>query len=521
MSQNQNNQDSKSQKDLISNQASYKLLYWVLPVVVILALLGYWMATSTPSNKEVQKPDVKSAMSASVNSVPNSNQVSKPSQPPQSTGNSPTISKNISIISNNGLVIPNLKATIDGKEFVAKDNQINIQIESAKANLPVTITGEGYTTIKSDKLEQLTALVQMTVNIPKSVEPVVIIPAPAQVQQAPSPQVLSNRVVYTSDKDGIVRLYSSKSDGSDPKLLSGDLSVGNEVITKGGDAWFRYNPNGDTATIYKVDINNGGLNKVTQFREFEEKDGNSQQISFDAASGKRIKILETSFSNPTDTFISRLWVSNADGSNEKLVRERVYKDGYERVSGWKISPDGNKISYVLNKFNKSNIFVQSRVLVVDINNPNNFRTQWTDTNPNFNIREIGFSGDNRYHLYATYDSGTQKSSTYIFDMSNTSFKEIKNLYAGYGQFTADGKSYILSDIRDDKTNLFKINLSDATVSQLTTSGTVGAFYVNGNDIYLKQSKKVYYLTSHNQLVESKIETDNSAWSIGGQYFQDL
>ncbi len=484
-----------------------------------MALLGYWIATSTTPNKEAQKLNTQSKSSTVIST--SSSQSLAASQPIQSVANSTTVTKSISIISNNGLVIPNLKATIDGKDFIAKDNQINIQIDSTKANLPVTITGEGYTTIKTDKLEQLASLVQMTTNIPKSFEPVAVIPAPAPVQAAPTQQVLGNRVVYTSNKDGVIRLYSSKSDGSDPKLLSGDVSVGNEVITKGNDAWFRYNPNGDTATIYKADINNGGLTKVTQFREYEEKDGNSQQISFDAVSGKRIRILETSFSNPTDTFVSRLWVANSDGSNEKLVRERVYKDGYERVSGWKVSPDGNKISYVLNKFNKSNIFVQSRVLVVDINNSNDFRTQWIDTNQNFSIKEVGFSGDNRYHLYATYDSGTQKSSTFIFDMTNTSFKEVKNLFGGYGQFTADGKSYIFSDIRDDKSNLFKINLGEATVSQITSSGRVGAFYVNGNDIYLKQSKKTYYIGNDNQLVESKIETDNSAWSVGGQYFQDL
>ena len=103
-------------------------------------------------------------------------------------------------------------------------------------------------------------------------------------------------------------------------------------------------------------------------------------------------------------------------------------------------------------------------------------------------------------------------------MTNTGFKEIKNLSAGWGQFSTDGKSYVFTEYRDEKANLFKINLSEATVAQLTNSGTVNAFYVNGSDIYIKQDKKVYFVGSDNQLIESKIETNNLSWRSAGAFY---
>ncbi|MBC7406179.1 MAG: hypothetical protein H7230_01765 [Candidatus Parcubacteria bacterium] len=500
----------------IISQTSYKFVFWLVPILVILTLLAYWVTVGQLNSPDPSNATPKpAAVSSSSNSSSDSAKLVASSSAPQAPV---TITKNLTIVSNNGLVIPNLKATIDSKDFVAKDNQITIEISSTKTNLPVIITGDGYNTIKADKLDQIASIVQMTVATPKPTEPIAVVPAPVQAPVAQTTAVLANRIAYTSEKDGVSRLYSAKSDGSEAKLLSGDMVVNSGLQTRGSDVWFQTSPNENQMAIYKVDISTGSLSKATQFRPYENKDGNNQQISFDAVSGKRVRILESAFDNPSETFTSRLWVSNVDGSNEKLVRERVYTDGQERVSGWKISPDGNRISYTLYKYDKNNNFVQSRLLVVDINNPNQFRTQWIDNNKDFSVTEMGFSGDSKYHLYTVYNSGDQKSSTFIFDLSNTSFKEVKNLNGGYGQFTADGKAYIFLDVRDSKANLYKINVAEATVTQLTTSGEVAAYNVSGNDIYVKQGKIVYYLGAGDQLIQSKIETNNAGWSGGNQFY---
>lgn len=500
----------------VTSQTSYKFVFWLVPILVILTLLAYWVTGGQLNGPQPSNTTPKTAIvsSSSISNSDSAKSVASSSAPQAVV----TIAKNLTIVSNTGLVIPNLKATIDNKDFIAKDNQIVIEISSTKTNLPVIITGDGYNTIKAEKLDQIASIVQMTVATPKPTEPIAVVPAPVQVPAAQATAVLANRIAYTSEKDGVSRLYSAKSDGSEAKLLSGDMVVNSELQTRGSEVWFQTFTNESQTAVYKVDVNNGSLSKAAQFQPYENKNGSNQQISFDAVSGKRVRILESAFDNPSGTFTSRLWVSNVDGSNEKLVRERVYTDGQERVSGWKISPDGTRISYTLYKYDKNNNFVQSRLLVVDINNPNQFRTQWIDNNKDFSVTEMGFSGDSKYHLYTVYNSGDQKSSTFVFDLSNTSYKEVKNLNGGYGQFTTDGRAYIFLDVRDSKANLYKINIAEATVTQLTTSGEVAAYNVSGNDIYVKQGKIVYYLGASDQLIQSKIETNNVGWGGGSQFY---
>lgn len=54
---------------------------------------------------------------------------------------------------------------------------------------------------------------------------------------------------------------------------------------------------------------------------------------------------------------------------------------------------------------------------------------------------------------------------------------------GAMQFTADGKALIVTALSLGKTPLFRIDEKNGAVTQLTSSGTVGEFSLNGNDIY--------------------------------------
>jgi hypothetical protein len=267
--------------------------------------------------------------------------------------------------------------------------------------------------------------------------------------------------------------------------------------------------------IYKANVNSGGPGVRVNSIKLNSSNTTtntfiSNNVSYEA--GKIIRVEQSSGQTATTAGISKLYVSNLDGSGEKLVRNRQFAVGeMESINDTKISKDGQKIMYSLSKYNAEKT-LQTRVLVVDINNPDNFTTIWTDTNPNFGIQLTTLSLDNKFGVYSYYLDN--KNTTVVFNLQTNQFKEIPNLainpFVGGGSVNYSGNELVYADIINQNKDVYKINLDSGEVTKMTNSGKVNGFSIINGSIYIVDDKKVY-IYEGGKFIETKIATDGRSF----------
>jgi hypothetical protein len=332
----------------------------------------------------------------------------------------------------------------------------------------------------------------------------------------------AGKIIYTSEKSGSPRLYSSNYDGSQQLPISHDKGKVSQAVLKNDQVLFESdtelikNEQGELVPqVYSVGVDGGNIQRISDLKGYKSdyKNGNSywENDYLDLQAGK-VAHLEHRFS-PKNT--SKIIVSDLDGSNKNVVRDRDYGiDFTEPVNQQLFSPTGDKIAYVLYRSQVSPFqFVESRILVVDKDgsNPVTVLSSPEDRTAN-SLQLIGFDRTSKYLLFMGPSGVTQE--VFVFNLETKTMNKVAGLsnIAGIGYGSEKNLIYFSSRI-DNKTDVYTLNFDTLEIKRITNMGRVSAFYVDSktNIVYIGQDSEIYAVRQGREPEKINISSNLAIW----------
>ncbi len=352
--------------------------------------------------------------------------------------------------------------------------------------------------------------------------------------------VPEGKIVYTSSREGQEAIYISNYDGTDEKKVYSSKGQLSDVKLSGSTIYFVSNEDniknssgyGAIPQIYKVNVDGGGFTKLSNLKGYQSNvDGFNIQDEYNLKSQKIIYTSTThNFSSPNQS--SKLWISNLDGSNVKLIRDRNFTGSFtENVRGWAISPNADKIAYLVYKETPGGGSVQQTRLITVNTDGSNAKDIYTRNNDNGAqyygnyLTLFGYNNDGSVLVYQTSDDSNQ-STLYGYNFKTGESKKLAFLgqtYIDTFSFDSVTSRFYFTSFRDAKNSLFYVDLLSGEYNKVIDTGNssrYGALYVEPSfgGIYFAQEGKVKLLRLGKNIVELPIATNFKMWGAFSGYY---
>lgn len=249
------------------------------------------------------------------------------------------------------------------------------------------------------------------------------------VTESTDPIVLSEKIVFQSNRDGNREIYCMNSDGSNPINLTNNSAQDRDPSSSpdGNKIVFRSNRDGNYE-IYCMNVDGSNLVRLTNTTANEyaptwSPDGtkivytsNSEIYTMNANGTNQVQ-LTTNGSNDYPSWRGAYIYYNHDGAIWRMASDgtgqaQIFTDGTDPIQELSISPDGTKMLYVRVADNTGGLSA-TEVFTCNINGSNIVRL----TNSVGEDGEASWSADGSKIVFMTCRSG---SSTYnIAIMSST------------------------------------------------------------------------------------------------------
>ena len=272
---------------------------------------------------------------------------------------------------------------------------------------------------------------------------------------APSP--LWGKIVFHSERDGNVEIYTMDADGSNQMRLT---------FNAVSDTYPVWSPNGRQIAfassrdgnyeIYVMDADGMNQRNLTNHPEYD---------SFPAWSPDGTQIAFVSSRNRDEKHYRNIFVMNADGSHVKQITNSY------ATSSPRWSPDGNRIAYQ-NKKDEFSTIQQIHVMEADGTNP------WRVSNPKVNVPIFlnGWSRDGTQIFYSEvrdpwWGDQTMLVIATLHSVKNTvrrfQLVPLPDLRSDTAIFSPDGKSILFAGRDKGDWDIYRFRFADKQLIQLT------------------------------------------------------
>ncbi len=341
-------------------------------------------------------------------------------------------------------------------------------------------------------------------------------PSPLNIQDNEIRKIFPDkRIAYTWRKDNSQVIYNSNVDFSDKKLILNteskgyitDLKIIDNVIYFTGklDSGYSSPVYNIPEQVYKLNKDGSGLTQLSNIGFVD----NDTKTYIDLNALKLITIQQSQeYTFNQKSLYSKLWISNLDGSNKQLIRDRNFGRSYmENVESFAISKNAKRISYLVKRTNLSSSSAENRIITVDTNGQN--------------AKDIYSSKDLIKGRVLTYDSGgnilyyyyiVEKNSRFVSEIVAYNFTtgESKNVAV----IQKDDLEDFIFDFKNDEL-YFLANVSNRAVySYKTDSGKLEQVIASGfarSILFFDEDLSLIYINSENGVTPIY---NNNLW---GQY----
>ncbi len=337
--------------------------------------------------------------------------------------------------------------------------------------------------------------------------------------------VSNGKIAYLSDRNGIDNIYTSNIDGSGEQALTdfktgsiGDLKIVDNEIWFQSDFENIKNTAGNTVIqIYKLAITGGDVIRVTNLTGSSYSDTINEVYTVDMTSKSLIR--SQTQQDPMGPFVSKLWVSNLDGQQENLIRNRSFDyPSLESVTETVISPNGQKLAYILNGVENRDSYdenVPATTKILTVNRDGSevlFPVEETGTRYSLGYYEpFGFSSDNAYFVY--FQRKNDEMSVVIYDFLTKQNTAIKSNEIFDYAISSDSKYLYYLTRSDDKSNLFRVSFESKQPELLYSSQVpIESIELTSNGVlYLVLQNQGSHILRGKELVKVNISSTFYMW----------
>ena len=270
---------------------------------------------------------------------------------------------------------------------------------------------------------------------------------------------LWGKIVFHSERDGNVEIYTMDLDGSNQtRLTFNAVSDADPVWSPNGRQIAFASSRDGNYEIYAMDADGMNQRNLTNHPEYD---------SFPAWSPDGTQIAFVSSRNRDAKHYRNIFVMNADGSHVKQIT-----DSYA-TSAPRWSPDGNRIAYQ----NKKDEFATTQqIYVMEADGTNS----WRVSNPKVNVPIFlnGWSRDGTQIFYSEARDPWRGDQTTLVIAKLHSVKNtvrgfqlvpLPDLRSDTAIFSPDGKSILFAGYDNDDWNIYRFHFADKQLIQLTGS----------------------------------------------------
>ncbi|MBC8346168.1 MAG: PD40 domain-containing protein [Candidatus Marinimicrobia bacterium] len=288
----------------------------------------------------------------------------------------------------------------------------------------------------------------------------------------PEEEMFGTQIMFQSNRDSTVEIYIMNPDGSRQTRITNNNTKESEVKYSNSQDIIIFNDYKEK-DIFTIAKNGTSLNNIMNTPRVVE---NITDISVD---GEMVLLMMERDMMNFDAFVFKV-------GDTKLIKLVVTSDSLSCFNP-KFSPDGTKIVFQTHRLN-----VESSIIaMMDINGQNFNYISGDPSQSDFHYDPM-FTPDGNYVIYRRLDN------FHVVDLStfNTKIIEINGgrLVGRYNRLediSSNGNVVLFSSFRNDKTNLFSINIDGSNEIQLTIDGGSNGKFSPDNSHVIYNSAQIY------------------------------
>jgi len=305
--------------------------------------------------------------------------------------------------------------------------------------------------------------------------------------------VREGSIFYTSNRDGDNRIYVSNLDGSEEmKIDSKKISPNHEIEKIGDDVYFIVEEkikDKETEQVYKANLNNGNVEKISK-KNYDDNNNNIGTFTF--AGNKRLFRKYSQIGG-------NIYVGDLAGLSSKLVFSG-FGNGY--ISNQLLAPNGKFFIFNWDDYatNKDGL----HIFYLD----NSQRIALYNEKIDFTIYNI--SHNNNVLVFRKYDY-TSTDDLWTINLPSGKPKQITQSESRESKikFSPDDKYVSFTSHRDNKNDIYLIDLSNNEEIRMTDTGKVTYYYWGEDGLLFFYTENGLYVVSIENPLNEKLVTEDA------------